>query len=34
MTVDMKRCGFYGGSLTGTLDMDLRQKPAGYLRWT
>jgi hypothetical protein len=31
MTVDMKQCGFYGGSLTGTLDMDLRQNPAGYV---
>ena len=30
LAVDMKQCGFYGGSLTGTLDMDLHQNPAGY----
>jgi hypothetical protein len=30
LTVDMKQCGFYGGSLGGVLDMDLRQNPAGY----
>jgi hypothetical protein len=30
MTVNMKQCGFYGGSLTGVLDMDLRQNPAAY----
>ena len=30
MTVDMKQCGFYGGTLTGVLDLDLRQTPAAY----
>jgi hypothetical protein len=30
LTVAMKQCGFYGGGLTGTIDMDLRQNPAGY----
>ena len=30
LNVDMKQCGFYGGSLTGTLAMDLRQNPAQY----
>jgi hypothetical protein len=30
LRVDMKQCGFYDGSLTGTLDMDLRTAPAGY----
>jgi hypothetical protein len=29
--VNMKQCGFYDGSLTGTLDMDLRQTPAAYV---
>ena len=31
LTVDMKQCGFYGGSLTGTLDLDLRQNPSAYV---
>jgi hypothetical protein len=31
LDVDMKQCGFYDGSLTGTLDMDLRQNPAAYV---
>ena len=31
LTVNMKQCGFYDGSLTGTLDMDLRRSPAGYV---
>jgi hypothetical protein len=30
LTVNMKQCGFYDGSLTGILDMDLRQSPAAY----
>ncbi len=30
MTVNMKQCGFYEGSLVGVLDMDLRQSPADY----
>ncbi len=30
MTVNMKQCGFYDGSLVGVLDMDLRQSPAAY----
>jgi len=30
MTVNMKQCGFYEGSLTGVLDMDLRAAPAAY----
>ncbi len=30
LTVEMKQCGFYDGSLTGTLDLDLRSNPAGY----
>ena len=30
LTVNMKQCGFYDGSLTGVLDMDLRQSPAAY----
>jgi hypothetical protein len=30
LTVNMKQCGFYDGSLTGMLDMDLREKPAAY----
>jgi hypothetical protein len=31
LLVNMKQCGFYDGSLTGTLDMDLRQTPAAYV---
>jgi hypothetical protein len=31
LIVDMKQCGFYDGALTGVLDMDLRQNPAGYI---
>jgi len=30
LTVNMKQCGFYDGSLTGVLDMDLRENPAAY----
>jgi len=30
MTVDMKQSGFYGGTLSGTLDLDLRPTPANY----
>ncbi len=30
MSVDMKQCGFYSGTLAGTLDLDLRQTPAAY----
>ncbi len=30
LTVDMKQCGFYEGSLTGILDMNLRESPADY----
>jgi len=28
--VEMKKCGFYDGDLSGTLDMNLRDNPAGY----
>jgi hypothetical protein len=31
LSVNMKQCGFYDGSLTGTLDMDLRENPASYV---
>jgi hypothetical protein len=31
LLVNMKQCGFYDGVLAGTLDMDLRQTPAGYV---
>jgi len=31
LTVNMKQCGFYDGSLTGVLDMDLRNNPADYV---
>ncbi|MCE0483712.1 MAG: AsmA-like C-terminal region-containing protein [Methylacidiphilales bacterium] len=31
MKVNMKECGFYGGALTGILDLDLRQAPADYV---
>jgi uncharacterized protein involved in outer membrane biogenesis len=31
MTVNMKKCGFYGGGLTGVLDLDLRETPADYV---
>jgi hypothetical protein len=31
MDVNMKQCGFYDGSLTGNLDMDLRTSPAAYV---
>jgi hypothetical protein len=31
MTVNMKQCGFYDGSLSGTLDMNLRENPAEYM---
>lgn len=31
MLVNMKQCGFYDGSLTGTMDMDLRESPASYV---
>ncbi len=30
MSVNMKQCGFYGGSLTGVLNLDLRSTPADY----
>lgn len=30
MTINMKQCGFYDGSLAGVIDMDLRQAPAAY----
>jgi hypothetical protein len=30
LTVNMRQSGFYDGSLTGVLDMDLRQSPAAY----
>jgi AsmA-like protein len=30
LTVNMKQCGFYDGSLAGVIDMDLRQSPAAY----
>jgi hypothetical protein len=30
LTVNMHQCGFYDGSLTGVLDMDLRSNPAAY----
>ena len=30
MTVNMKQSGFYDGSLTGLIDMDLRESPAAY----
>ena len=30
LTVNMKKCGFYDGDLSGTLDMDLRENPAAY----
>jgi hypothetical protein len=30
LTINMKQCGFYDGGLTGVLDMDLSQNPAGY----
>jgi hypothetical protein len=31
MTVNMHQCGFYDGSLTGLMDMDLRSNPADYV---
>jgi hypothetical protein len=31
MAVNMKQCGFYDGSLTGLIDMDLRESPANYV---
>jgi uncharacterized protein involved in outer membrane biogenesis len=30
LAVNMKRCGFYDGELTGVLDLDLRGNPAAY----
>jgi hypothetical protein len=30
LTVNMRQCGFYDGTLTGVLDLDLRQTPATY----
>ncbi len=30
LTVDMKKSGFYDGSLVGVIDMDLSQSPAAY----
>jgi hypothetical protein len=31
LLVNMHQCGFYGGSLTGTLDLNLRPSPADYV---
>jgi hypothetical protein len=31
MSVNMKQCDFYGGDLTGLMDMDLRESPANYV---
>jgi hypothetical protein len=31
LLVNMHQCGFFSGSLTGTMDMDLRPNPAGYV---
>ncbi len=31
LLVNMKQCGFYAGTLSGTLNMDLRQTPAAYV---
>ena len=31
LTVNMKQCGFYDGTLAGTLDLDLRSSPANYV---
>ncbi len=31
MLVNMKQCGFYDGSMTGVMDMDLRENPAAYV---
>jgi hypothetical protein len=30
LTVNMRQCGFYEGTLTGVMDMDLRPNPADY----
>jgi len=30
LVIDMKKCGFYDGGLTGALNMDLRENPAVY----
>jgi hypothetical protein len=30
MTVNMHKCGFYDGDLSGVIDMDLRENPAAY----
>jgi len=30
LVVNMKKCGFYDGELTGILDLDLRENPAAY----
>ncbi len=30
LVVDMKQTGFYGGTIAGLIDMDLRAAPAGY----
>ncbi len=30
MSVNMKRCGFYGGDLNGVVDLNLRSNPADY----
>src|SRR6202042_3258742 len=31
MTVNMTQCGYYDGSMTGVIDMDLRETPAAYV---
>jgi hypothetical protein len=31
LTVNMKQCGYYDGTLTGTIDLDLRASPALYV---
>jgi hypothetical protein len=31
LNVNMRQCGFYGGNLTGVLDLDLRPNPATYV---
>lgn len=31
MNVNMKQCGFYGGSLTGTMQLEMEETPATYV---
>ena len=31
MSVNMKQCGFYGGVLSGIIDLDLRKNPSDYV---